>query len=215
MEVLFFPMDEKTFCPQLVKTVKAAVCDVIQTTSFLASPTAISFMADVASLLAETFSSGHKVIVAGNGGSLCDAAHFAEELTGCFRKPRMALPAIVLSEPGHLTCVGNDFGFHDVYRRGIEAFGQRDDVFVALTTSGRSCNISLAVEEARRRGMKIVCLLGKGGGELADVADVQLIVPKASTSDRIQEVHMACLHIIIEGVESLLFPLGENASAVE
>jgi D-sedoheptulose 7-phosphate isomerase len=212
------------FCPdptaassintKLLNTVKAAAHGAIEATHFLSSPIALCFMSDVARLLAKAFLAEHKVVVAGNGGSLCDAAHFAEELTGCFRKPRRALPAIVLSEPGHLTCVGNDFGFDDVYRRGIEAFGQRGDVFVALTTSGLSSNIILAVEEAKRREMKTVCFLGKGGGALLDVADYQLIVPKASTSDRIQEVHMACLHIIIEGVEALLFdPDGKTSNA--
>lgn len=198
-------MCEKTIDTSLSNTIQVAVRGVIETTGFLATPTAVSFMQEVSRLLAEAFSTDHKVLIAGNGGSLCDAAHFAEELTGCFRKPRKALPAIVLSEPGHLTCVGNDFGFHDVYRRGVEAFGRPGDVLMALTTSGRSPNIINAVEEAKRRNMKTVCLLGKGGGDLRDVADFQLIVPTAKTSDRIQEVHMACLHIIIEGIESLLF----------
>lgn len=187
------------------KIVKDAAEQSIQTMAFLSSPEALSFMTEVSRCLAEAFSSGRKVLVAGNGGSLCDAAHFAEELTGCFRKPRRALPAIVLSEPGHLTCVGNDFGFNDVYRRGVEAFGQPGDVFVALTTSGRSPNIVAAVHEAKQRKLRTVCLLGKGGGDLLGAGDFQLIVPEAQTSDRIQEVHMACLHIVIEGVESLLF----------
>jgi D-sedoheptulose 7-phosphate isomerase len=191
---------------ELMNTVRASAFEVIEVTRFLTSQTALTFMSAVAQQLANAFISGHKVVVAGNGGSLCDASHFAEELTGCFRKPRRALPAIVLSEPGHLTCVGNDFGFDDVYRRGIEAFGQKGDLFVALTTSGRSVNIVRAVEEAKSRGMTTVCFLGKGGGDLLDVADFQLIVPRASTSDRIQEVHMACLHIIIEAVEALMFP---------
>jgi D-sedoheptulose 7-phosphate isomerase len=189
----------------LEQTVMGAAKNGVEAIQFLTSPDAVRFMSDVARLLATTFSSGHKVLVAGNGGSLCDAAHFSEELTGVFRKPRRALPAITLSEPGHLTCVGNDLGFADVYRRGVEAFGQQGDAFIALTTSGRSPNIVSAVDEAKRRGLQTVCLLGKGGGDLRDVGHFQLIVPKATTSDRIQEVHMACLHIIIEGVEALLF----------
>jgi len=207
-------MAEERPMPDLSEIVRAASLEVIEATSFIGSQNALDFMNDVARLLAKAFSSGHKVIAAGNGGSLCDAAHFAEELTGCFRKPRKALPAIVLSEPGHLSCVGNDFGFDDVYCRGIQAFGQKDDVFVALTTSGCSKNIIRAIEAAKGLGMKTVCFLGKGGGALRDVADLQLIVPKASTSDRIQEVHMACLHIIIEGVEALLFhPNVESSKA--
>lgn len=187
------------------KIVKEAADQSVQTMAFLSSPEAITFMAQVSECIAGAFSSGRKVLVAGNGGSLCDAAHFAEELTGCFRKQRRALPAIVLSEPGHLTCVGNDFGFADVYRRGVEAFGQPGDVFVALSTSGRSPNIVTAVQEAKMRKLHTVCLLGKGGGDLLGSGDFQLIVPRAQTSDRIQEVHMACLHIVIEGVETLLF----------
>lgn len=189
----------------LSKTVQAAADDVVEMAKFVSSPTAVQVMTQLSHLIANAFASGHKVLVAGNGGSMCDAAHFAEELTGCFRKPRRALPAIVLSEPGHLSCVGNDFGFHEVFRRGVEAFGQKEDVFIALSTSGNSHNIVLAVEAAKARGMKTVCFLGKGGGALFNAADVQLVVPTAATSDRIQEVHMACLHIVIEGVEAVLF----------
>ena len=187
------------------KVIESAALQAVQTMAFLSSPEATLFMAKAASCLAKAFSSGKKVLAVGNGGSLCDAAHFAEELTGNFRKPRKALPALVLSEPGHLTCVGNDFGFSDVFRRGVEAFGQPGDVLVALSTSGCSPNIVSAVREAKERSLRTICLLGKGGGDLLGVGDVQLIVPEATTSDRIQEVHMACLHIIIEGVEAILF----------
>ena len=175
-----------------------------QAMAFVSSPEALLFMAKASECLADAFASGKKVLAAGNGGSLCDAAHFTEELTGNFRKKRRALPAIVLSEPGHLTCVGNDFGFADIYRRGVEAFGQPGDVLVALSTSGNSANIVHAVLEAKKRSLHTICLLGKGGGDLAGVGEIELIVPHFQTSDRIQEVHMACLHIIIEGLESLL-----------
>ena len=188
----------------LQSLIEQAAAQSVQTMAFLSSPDALLFMAKASECLAEVFSSGKKVLVIGNGGSLCDAAHFAEELTGNFRKPRRALPAIVLSEPGHLTCVGNDFGFADVYRRGVEAFGQSGDALVALSTSGRSVNIVNAVREAKERSLHTICLLGKEGGSLAGAGEIELIVPRVQTSDRIQEVHMACLHIIIEGVESLL-----------
>lgn len=187
------------------KVIESAAAQSVQTMAFLSSAEALAFMAKASECLAKAFSSGNKALVAGNGGSLCDAAHFAEELTGNFRKPRRALPAIVLSEPGHVTCVGNDFGFDDVFRRGVEAFGQPGDVFIALSTSGRSPNIINAVREAKARSLRTICLLGKGGGDLLGAGEIQLVVPHAKTSDRIQEVHMACLHIIIEGVESLLF----------
>jgi D-sedoheptulose 7-phosphate isomerase len=185
--------------------IEHAAAESVLAMRFLSSPEAILFMADASECLAEAFSSGKKVLIAGNGGSLCDAAHFAEELTGNFRKPRKALPALVLSEPGHLTCVGNDFGFADIFRRGVEAFGQLGDIFIALSTSGNSPNIVSAVREAKARSLRTICLLGKGGGKLLNASDIQLIVPESTTSDRIQEVHMACLHIIIEGVEAILF----------
>lgn len=177
----------------------------VEAMQFLTTPQAVTFMHDVATLLADTFSSNHKVIIAGNGGSLCDAAHFAEELTGYFRKRRKALPCIVLSEPGHLTCTANDSSFDEVFARGVEAFGQKADVFIGLTTSGQSKNLVRAVHEAKGRGLKTVCFLGKGGGALAGEADYQLLVPSLQFSDRIQEVHMACLHMIIEGLELLMF----------
>lgn len=189
------------------RVVAAAAADSLKVMGAMSSPQTILFLKEASVLLAETFRAGGKVLIAGNGGSLCDAAHFAEELTGRFRINRPALPAIVLAEPGHITCVGNDFGFDEIYRRGIEAFGRPGDVFFALTTSGRSPNIIAAVREAKSRGMKVVCLIGKGGGDLLNVGDLQLVVPEATTTDRIQEVHMACLHIVIEGVEALLFGL--------
>jgi D-sedoheptulose 7-phosphate isomerase len=181
----------------------ALLCTDLMT--YVASPEAVSFMTSAASMLANAFLAGRKVLIAGNGGSMCDAAHFAEELTGCFRKRRKALPAIVLSEMGHITCVGNDFGFDEIFSRGVEAFGNPGDVFIGLSTSGNSANIIAALKLAKQIPMSTICFLGKGGGSLAGVGDLQLIVPTAKTSDRIQEVHMACLHMIIEGVESELF----------
>ena len=115
----------------------------------LQSPKSMAFIDGVAKLLAETFEEGNKVIIAGNGGSLCDSMHFAEELTGYFRSARRALPAIALSEPGHLTCVGNDAGFESVFSRGVEAYGQAGDLFIGLSTSGNSENIIRAVQTAR------------------------------------------------------------------
>lgn len=181
-----------------------AAADSVAAVSYLLQPEALNFMLDVAGLLAALFSSGGKVLVAGNGGSLCDAAHFAEELTGLFRRPRRALPALVLSEPGHLTCVGNDVGFSEIFARGVQAFGKPGDVFLALTTSGNSENLLLAAKRAKEGKLKVVSLLGKGGGKLLPLSDRWLLIPGATTSDRIQEAHMACLHIIIEGVEEAM-----------
>lgn len=179
--------------------------DAVEAIRQLQKDSSIRFMNEVAELLAETFSAGGKLIIAGNGGSLCDAMHFAEELTGFFRAKRKALPAIALSEPGHLTCCGNDIGFDYVFSRGVEAYGLPGDVFVGLTTSGNSPNIVKAFEQARAQGLKTVAFLGKNGGKLKGFADCELIIEGFATSDRIQEAHMAAIHLIIELVEDKLF----------
>lgn len=172
----------------------------------LQAPQTVKFIEQAATTLAEAFRRGNKTLLAGNGGSLCDAAHFAEELTGFFRRPRASLPAIVLNEPGHITCTANDLGFEFIFSRGVEAFGKGGDVFIGLTTSGNSPNIVRAFESAKKQGLHTIAFLGRGGGLLAGVADCEWIVNGFPHSDRIQEAHMAAIHIIIEVVESLLFP---------
>jgi D-sedoheptulose 7-phosphate isomerase len=190
-----------------------SVNDSLSAVQQLLLPESLAFMEQAAELLVATFSSGNKLIIAGNGGSLCDASHFAEELTGLFRNYRPALPAIVLSEPGHLTCVGNDLGFDVVFSRGVEAHGKPGDLFVGLTTSGNSLNIIKAFDAAKQRGLKTIAFLGKEGGTLRGAADLELII-KGITSDRIQEAHMTAIHILIEMVENLLFPQETPACAV-
>lgn len=187
------------------KNLIQSVDDCLLAVGQLKQTASLIFMSDVASAMADCFSKGNKVIIAGNGGSLCDAAHFAEELTGVFRKERQALPAIALSEPGHLTCTGNDLGFEWVFARGVEAFGQPGDIFIGLTTSGNSPNIIRAFEVAKKRKLKTVAFLGKGGGRLKGLADYELIIDGFSTSDRIQEAHMTAIHLIIEQMENLMF----------
>ncbi|MGL5124376.1 MAG: D-sedoheptulose 7-phosphate isomerase [Fusobacteriaceae bacterium] len=155
--------------------------------------------------LAEIFLAGNKVMIAGNGGSNCDALHFAEEFTGRFRADRRALPAISLSDSSHITCVGNDYGFDQIFSKGIEAYGKDGDMFIGISTSGNSQNIIKAIELAKEMGLKTVALLGKDGGKLKGAADYEFIIP-GETSDRIQEIHMMILHIIIEGVERIMFP---------
>ncbi len=158
-----------------------------------------------AKALAEIFNNGNKVLICGNGGSNCDALHFAEEFTGRFRGDRRALPAIAISESSHITCVGNDYGFDYVFSRGVEAYGKPGDMFIGISTSGNSGNVIKAVEAAKKIGMKTCVLLGKDGGKLKGMCDYEFIIP-GKTSDRVQEIHMMILHIIIEGVERIMFP---------
>jgi len=191
-----------------------AIDDALLAVEQLRTPSALNFMQEVAHAIAACFTQGNKIILAGNGGSLCDANHFAEELTGFFRRPRRALPAIALSDAGHLTCTANDMGFEWVFARGVEAYGQSGDFFIGLTTSGNSPNIIRAFEEAQRRGLKTVAFLGKEGGKLKCIADYELIISGFHTSDRIQEAHMTAIHLIIEQIENILFPL-DVASVLE
>ncbi len=186
--------------------IENAIANVIRAAEFLQEPSSIDFMETSSAWIAECFQSENKLLIAGNGGSLCDAMHFAEELTGIFRAQRKALPAIVLSEPGHITCIGNDLGFDEVFSRGIEAFGRSGDIVILLTTSGNSANIVKAAEYAKQQQLKTIAFLGKTGGRLRGKCDLEWIVPGFGYSDRIQEVHMAAIHIIIEIVEKILFP---------
>lgn len=182
-----------------------AVDDGVRAIEFLKKPESLVFIKDAAQMIADCFRRGNKLLIAGNGGSLCDAMHFAEELTGVFRHKRKALPAIALSDPGHLSCMANDVGYHDVFSRAVEALGREGDVFVALTTSGNSQNLIHAVEMAKTMGLKTISFLGKTGGKLKGVSDLEWIINGFSYSDRIQEAHMTAIHIIIEMIEHELF----------
>ncbi len=172
---------------------------------FLSSDEHLETVVRSSELLARQFQENKKVLICGNGGSACDAMHFAEEFTGRYRQDRKALPALSLTDPAHITCVGNDYGFTSIFSRGVQAFGQEGDVFIGLSTSGNSGNIIEAVKEATSKKMSTILLLGKDGGKLKGMADIEIIVP-GKTADRIQELHMMILHIFIEGVERLLFP---------
>ena len=156
-------------------------------------------------LFVESFKNQGHAFSCGNGGSLCDSMHFAEELTGRFRKNRRALPAVSIADPSHMSCVGNDFGYDQIFAKYLEGWGHEGDVLLAISTSGNSANVIEAVKMARSKKMKIVGLLGKGGGALKDLVDVPIIVD-ASITDRIQEIHIKIIHIFIEGIERELFP---------
>ena len=157
-----------------------------------------------AQLLAETFKSGGKVLSCGNGGSHCDAMHFAEELTGRFRENRPGYAAIAISDPSHISCVSNDFGYEFVFSRYVEAVGRAGDVLLGISTSGNSDNVIKAVEAARANGMKVILLSGKDGGKMAGIADVEIRVPHFGYADRIQEVHIKVIHIMIQLVEKYM-----------
>ncbi len=167
----------------------------------------LKFIENASYLIADAFANGKKILIAGNGGSLCDAMHFAEELTGFYREKRKALPAIALSDPGHMSCVGNDVGFEFIFSRAVEALGHKDDILIVLTTSGNSLNLIHAIESAKEKKMKIIAFLGKTGGKIKGMAHLEWVIESFKTSDRIQEVHMAAIHIIIEIVEKLVFNL--------
>ena len=157
------------------------------------------------SVMVESYKNNGRMFSCGNGGSMCDAMYFAEDLTGRFRKERKPLAAMAINDPSYLTCVSNDYGYDVVFSRYIEAWGNPGDVLLAISTSGNSPNVLLAVEAAKKNGMKVVGLLGKGGGKLKDMVDVALVVD-SPVSDRIQEIHIKCIHIFIEGIERSLFP---------
>lgn len=172
---------------------------------FIAQPDNAGRIETVADLLAERFAAGGKVMICGNGGSAADAMHFAEELTGRFRKERRALPALACTDAGHITCTANDYGFERVFSRWVEALGRKGDALIVLSTSGNSANVVRAVEAARGIGMHTVALLGKSGGALKGMCEQEWVVGgEAEQPDRIQEIHMLVLHTLIECVEARL-----------
>ncbi len=155
-------------------------------------------------LMATSIKEGGKVISAGNGGSMCDAMHFAEELTGRYRDNRSSYAAIAICDPSHITCVGNDYGFDYIFSRFLEGMGFKGDVFLGISTSGNSKNIIEACKVSKEKGIKTVLLLGKDGGKLKDQCDLPIVVPHFGYADRIQEVHTMIIHIMIRGIESKL-----------
>mgnify|MGYP005722228751 FL=1 len=164
----------------------------------------INAIEESAKIMTESIENGGKIISCGNGGSMCDAMHFAEELTGKFREERSPIPAVSISDPSHITCVGNDYGFDAIFSRYVESVGNTGDVLLAISTSGKSTNVIRAAEEANRKGIKVVALTGKDGGELSDLCDIEIRVPHFGYSDRIQEIHIKVIHILILLIEKNL-----------
>ncbi len=172
--------------------------------SFMADENNLKNIEAAAKAIAHAVQSGGKVISCGNGGSHCDAMHFAEELTGKYREPRKAIPAICISDPSHISCVSNDYGYEFVFSRYLEALGNKGDVLLGLSTSGNSANIIRAAQSAKEKGMKVIILSGKDGGKLAPLADIELRVAHFGYADRIQEVHIKIIHILMLLIEKQL-----------
>ena len=171
---------------------------------FISEEQNITLIEQAGALMVESLQNGNKIMSCGNGGSMCDAMHFAEELSGRYRNDRKPLPALAISDPSHITCTANDFGFDAVFSRYIEAFGKQGDVLLAISTSGNSKNIILAIEKAKQAGMKVVSLSGNTGGQLKALSDVCICVQNDGYSDRIQEVHIKIIHCLIHFIESNL-----------
>ncbi|OGX82681.1 phosphoheptose isomerase [Hymenobacter lapidarius] len=188
--------------PDLIRAELTEARDVLD--RFLADPANLARITEAAELFAHSLRNGGKVLTCGNGGSLCDAQHFAEELSGRYRNNRRALAAIALTDASHMTCVANDFGFEFVFSRFVQALGRPGDVLLAISTSGNSPNILRAAEAAKEAGMLVVSLTGKDGGQLAGLSDVEIRVPHFGYADRIQEVHIKVIHILILLIEKLV-----------
>jgi len=171
---------------------------------FLSEPTHLLRIEEASIAIANSIKGRGKVISCGNGGSHCDAMHFAEELTGKYREPRKAIPAICISDPSHISCVSNDYGYEFVFSRYLEALGNKGDVLLGISTSGNSANIIRAAQTAKEKGMKVIILSGRDGGKLAPLADIELRVPHFGYADRIQEIHIKIIHILMLLIEKQL-----------
>lgn len=171
---------------------------------FIAEASNIERIEAAASAIVNAFNNGGKVMSCGNGGSMCDAMHFAEELSGRFRENRKALPAISMADPSHISCVGNDYGYNEVFSRYIEALGNRGDVLLAISTSGNSLNIINAIIAAKSKGLFVIGLTGKDGGKMSEEVDLEIRAPFSKYADRAQEIHIKVIHSIIHRIEELL-----------
>lgn len=168
---------------------------------FISDEKNIEAIENAGQLMVNSLKSGNKIIACGNGGSMSDSMHFAEELTGRFRDSRKPIPAMSVSDPTHLSCTSNDYGYDYVFSRWVEAFGKEGDVLLGISTSGNSGNVIKACDVARQKGMKIVVLTGKDGGKLGSIGDVEIRAPKSEYADRAQEIHIKIIHSLIHYIE--------------
>ncbi len=170
--------------------------------TFLSDESNIEKIQKAGNIMVEAINNGNKIFSCGNGGSMSDAMHFAEELTGNYRKKRKALPAIAIADPTHISCVANDFGYDKIFSRSIEALGNKGDVLFAISTSGNSQNVINAINVSKEKGLKVIGLTGKTGGKMASLCDVEIRAPKSEYSDRAQEIHIKVIHILIDYIEN-------------
>ncbi|MCF8258264.1 MAG: D-sedoheptulose 7-phosphate isomerase [Flavobacteriales bacterium] len=187
---------------QIIRELREA-SDVLE--RFIGETGNIQAIAAAAQLLSDAAKDGQHIYSCGNGGSMSDAMHFAEELSGRFRNDRPPIAAAAISDPGHITCTANDYGFSHVFSRYVEAFGKYGDVLLAISTSGNSENVLNAAKMARDKGMKVIALTGKDGGRLAGLCDVEVRAPHSEYSDRVQEIHIKVIHILVMLVEQHVF----------
>jgi len=170
--------------------------------AFLADESNFERIEEAINIMVNAFQNGGKIIACGNGGSHCDAMHFAEELTGRYRNNRKALPALAISDSSHITCVGNDYGYDYIFSRFVEAHGNSGDVLLGISTSGNSANVINALESAKSLGMRTIALTGKDGGKIKDLCELEIRAPKSDYADRAQEIHIKIIHSLIDGIEN-------------
>ena len=189
-----FSMSEKQITDQFSQA--AEILQIFNT------PENIRKIVNAGEIMVTAIKNGGKIISCGNGGSMCDAMHFAEELTGRFRDDRRSIAAVSISDPSHITCVGNDYGFDYIFSRYIEGVGNKNDVLLGISTSGNSKNVLNAIDAAKKKGMKVIGLTGKSGGEMASLCDVEIRAPKSEYADRAQEIHIKVIHSLIHYIEN-------------
>lgn len=182
--------------------------DILQ--QFSAEAKNIDAIAQAAQIMVNSIAAGGKIISCGNGGSMCDAMHFAEELSGRFRNDRKAIAALSISDASHISCVGNDYGYDYIFSRYLEAIGNSGDVLLAISTSGNSKNILNAIRVAKEKNMLVIGLTGKDGGTMASLCDVEIRAPKSQFADRAQEIHIKVIHSLIQCIEKALFGVDKN-----
>jgi D-sedoheptulose 7-phosphate isomerase len=185
---------------QYIKTYLQEASDILNT--FSADEKQIQAIESATAILVQSLKKGGKAISCGNGGSMSDAMHFAEELTGRYRDHRPSMAAISISDPSYLTCVGNDYGYESIFSRFIEGMGNEGDVLLAISTSGNSANVLKAIQAARSKGMKVIGLTGKDGGKMAGQCDAEIRAPHSPFADHAQEIHIKVIHLLIMGVEA-------------